>query len=62
MIGQDPYHGPNQAHGKQLGASLVRRSPVHTNFFLPIILTLLPAFTLQVSVFLSRTVSKCHPR
>src|SRR5258708_28903884 len=41
MIGQDPYHGPGQAHGTQLGASLVCHSPAHSffNSFLPIVLT-----------------------
>jgi hypothetical protein len=60
MIGQDPYHGPGQAHGTRLGASLVRRNRAHTNFFLPIVFALLPA--LQVSVFLSHTGFKCPPR
>ena len=34
MIGQDPYHGPGQAHGTRLGASLVRRNRANTKLFL----------------------------
>lgn len=42
MIGQDPYHGPGQAHGTRLGASLARCTWAHTNVSYPSVLLSLP--------------------
>jgi hypothetical protein len=60
MIGQDPYHGPGQAHGTRLGASCPLQLGLHKLFTFLTYRPYSPAL-LQVSVFLCRTVFQFHP-